>query len=137
MPQQTSREQGHATTHESLQVYNEIYTLLSAYLLDMHLRLLLRCIEYLQAFFLWAYLAPSRGAQRDVLCPVLARFYMPDTSGHIRSSSVSAGKAANKHLNDFVAPYIDWKPDWRFPEVSSSSSWSGDDVDCDTGCHAT
>ena len=66
MPQQTSREQGHATTHESLQVYIEIYTLLSAYLLDMSLRLLLQYIEHLQAFFLWACLAPSRGIQRDV-----------------------------------------------------------------------
>ena len=66
MPQQTSMEQGHATTHESLQVYIEIYTLLSAHLLDMYLRLLLQYIEHLQAFFVWAYLAPSRGAQRGV-----------------------------------------------------------------------
>ena len=72
-----------------------------------------------------------------VLCHVLAGFYLPDTSGHIRSSSVSAGKAAGKHLNDFDAPYKDWKPDWKIPEVSSSSSWSGDSVDRDTGCHAT
>ena len=50
---------------------------------------------------------------------------------------MSAGKAADKHLNDCDAPYMDWKPDWRFNEVSSSSSWSGDSVDRDTGCHAT
>ena len=66
MPQQTSREQGHATTHESPQIYIRICTLLAAYLLDMYLRLLLRYIEHSQALFLWAYLAPSRGTQRDV-----------------------------------------------------------------------
>ena len=143
MPQQTSREQGHATTHESPQVYIEIYTLLSAYLLDMYLRLLLRYIEHSSGLL---SVGVSSAQQRNSKGCINLYYVMcwQDSTCQIllatlanRSSSVSAGKAADKHLNDFDAPYIDWKPDWRFPEVSSSSSWSGDSVDRDTGCHAT